>query len=321
MSDLRSVPVANVQANIVALRAVNQESEKYISLRDSVGRFGLLNPISVREKTVEVDGETHHYFEVLDGLHRYTACVDNNFDSIDVTVLSMSESDALLAQIVANVMKVETRPVEYTKQLQKIIGANPTWTIVDLANKLSLSPSWLNQRFGLLKLDPAVQELTDSGEINVSNAIVLAKLPPTEQLNFIDSAITMATTEFGPLVQDRVTEIKKAHAEGRKPGEAVFKALAKPRKKSELEDELNGGNVLAAIAESCDTKAQAAYEALKWVLQLDHASVSVAEAAYNEKKDRVETEKKKRAADRAKTKAEEAAQAAAKAQAEFASVN
>jgi ParB/RepB/Spo0J family partition protein len=321
-SDLRTVAISDIRPNPVALRAVDRESEDFIQLRDSIAdpAIGLLNPINVRERSEDVDGELISYYEIIDGLHRYTACSEAGLDTIDVSVKDMDETEAFLAQIVGNAMRIETKPVQYTKHLQRIIGANPTWTITDLANKVHRSPQWLNQRFGLLKLETTVQEIVDNGDISVSNAVVLAKLPHEEQLNFVDSAMTMGTAEFGPLVQVRVKEIKDAEKAGKKPGEATFTPVAKPRKKSELEDELNARSVLSTVIATCDTKEEAAYAALEWVLQLDPDSLATAEAQYNEKKERVEAEKAKRKAERAAKKAEEAAAAAAKAQDEAAAV-
>lgn len=323
MSNLKTVALSDIRPNPVALRAVDRESEDFIQLRDSIAdpKIGLLNPINVRERSEEVDGESIFYYEIIDGLHRYTACSDAGFEEIPVNVKDMDETEAHLAQIVGNAMKIETKPVQYTKHLQRIIGANPTWTINDLANKVHRSPSWLNQRFGLLKLEPSVQELVDDSKITVSNAVVLAKLPHDEQVNFIDTAMTMNTAEFGPLVQARVKEIKEAEKAGRDPAEATFTPTARPRKRSELEDELNSRSVLVSLVNDCDTKEEAAYLALEWVLQLDADSVATAKAQYEEKRERVEAEKAKRKAERAKKKAQEAAEAAAKAQEEAAAVN
>jgi ParB/RepB/Spo0J family partition protein len=322
MSDLRNVAISDIRPNPVALRAVDRESEDFIQLRDSIAdpAIGLLNPINVRERSEDVDGDTVTFFEIVDGLHRYTACTESGFEEIPVNVLDMDETEAHLAQIVGNAMRIETKPVQYTKHLQRIIGANPTWTISDLAAKVHRSPAWLNQRFGLLKLEPSVQEIVDDAKISVSNAVVLAKLPHEEQLNFVDSAMTMGTAEFGPLVQARVKEIREAEKAGKPAGEASFTPVARPRKKSELEDELNARNVLGSLASDCDTKEEAAYAALQWVLQLDAASVATAQAQYEEKKERIEAEKAKRKAERANKKAEEAAAAAAKAQDEAAAV-
>jgi ParB/RepB/Spo0J family partition protein len=312
------VAISDIRPNPVALRSVDRESEDYIQLRDSIGdpAIGILNPISVREKRETVEDEVVVFYEIIDGLHRYTAASEVGLEEIPVNIKDAGETEAHLMQVIGNAMKVETKPVQYTKHLQRIISANPTWTMNDLASKVHRSPAWLNQRFGLLKLEPQVQDLVDDGKIIVSNAVILAKLPHDEQLNYIDSAMTMSTPEFGPLVQERVLQIKKAEREGRETGEATFVPIVKPRKKPELEEELNNRTLLGSLVADCESKADAAYRTLEWVLSVDPTSVSVQEAAWNEKRQRVDEEKAKRKAERAQKKAEEAAAAAAKAQEE-----
>jgi len=317
---VKTVAISDIRPNAVALRAVDRESEAYIQLRDSISdpTIGLLNPINVRERSEEVDGQPVTFYEIIDGLHRYTACSEIGMEVIPVNVKDFNETEAFLAQIIGNAMKVETRPVEYTKHLQRVIAANPTWTMTDLANRVHRGLPWLTQRFGLLKLEPSIQKLVDDAKIPVSNAVVLAKLPHEEQLNYIEPAMTMVVAEFGPLVQARVNELKKAEREGRPATEDEFAPLARPRKKTELETELKSQTVLSGLVAGCDSKETAAYLSLAWVLQLDPASVASAKTKWQEKKDAMAEAKTKRAAERAQQKAKEAAEAAAKAQEEAA---
>lgn len=311
---MASVAISDIRANPVALRNVDRESEDYIQLRDSVAdpAIGLLNPINVRERTEDVDGEVVTFYEIIDGLHRFTACCDAGYDNIEVNIKDFDETEAQLAQIIGNAMRIETKPVQYTKHLQRIIGANPTWTMNDLATKLHKSPSWLNQRFGLLRLDPTIQEFVDDGKIAVSNAVVLSKLPHEEQLNFVDQAVSLTTAEFAPAVQQRLKEIKQAEREGREAAGNVFTPTAKLRKMGELKDTLTNPTVLLSLVAGMDAE-QAAVATLEWVLSLDADSVDVAKAKYEERIERLEEEKAKRKAERAEKKAQDAAAAAAKA--------
>lgn len=310
-----TVSISDIRANPVALRNVDRESETYIQLRDSVAdpKIGLLNPIGVRERQEDVDGDVVTFYEIIDGLHRFTACCDAGYDEIEVSVKDFDETEAQLAQIIGNAMRVETKPIQYTKHLQRIIGANPTWTMNDLATKLHKSPTWLNQRFGLLKLDETIQSFVDEGKIAVSNAVVLAKLPHEEQLNFVDQAITLTTGEFAPAVQTRLKELKNAEREGRSPKGTGFPgATPRLRKISELKEELASREFLTATVFNMDA-VTAAYTALEWVMSLDAATVEVARAKFEERAQRTEEERAKRKAERAEKKAQEAATAAAQA--------
>lgn len=313
------VPISDIRPNPVAIRSVDRESEDYIQLRDSIAdpSIGILNPINVRERQEDVEGTVVTFYEIIDGLHRYTAASEVGLSEIPVLVKNLDETEAHLAQIIGNAMRVETKPVQYTKHLQRIISANPTWTMVDLANRVHRSPTWLSQRFNLLKLEQQVQALVDEGKIAVSNAVVLAKLPHEEQMNYIDGAMSMPTTEFGPLVTTRLKEIKETEKKGKEASKPEFQPTVRLRKKTDIEAELQSRTVVSSLVADCDTKEEAAYLALQWVLNLDPVSVQVQEAAWNERRQRIEEEKAKRKAEREEKKAKEAAEAAAKAKEEY----
>ena len=181
--DVRVINVTEVRENPVALRAVDRESEEYVGLRDSIAAKGILNPINVRRRTEDVEGVEVNYYELIDGLHRYTAACECGLTTLPVSVLSLDDASVLEAQIMANVHKIDTKPVQYTKQMNRIFAGNPTMTVADMAAKLCKSGSWVSQRLGLLKLESAIAVLVDDGKISISNAVALAKLPKEEQMN------------------------------------------------------------------------------------------------------------------------------------------
>jgi ParB/RepB/Spo0J family partition protein len=314
-----TIPVSSIRENPVALRAVNKEDEAYIGLRDSIRDVGLLNPISVREQKDDVTGEI--YYELVDGLHRYSSARDVAMENIPVNIVNLSDSQTLEAQIMANVHKIETKPVQYTRQLQRMFAMNPTLTLTDMAAKLAKSPSWVGQRLNLLKLDGAVQDLVDGGKITVSNAVILSKLPNEEQVNYVDQAMTMITEEFTPLVATRAKEISDAKREGRSKEPAVFVANPRLQKMSTIKDELESSAIGPELCAKNKLKKAADGFALgvQWVLNMDPDSVSVRKAEDDARKQSVEDAKKQRAADRAKKKAEEAAKLAAEAAEKIAS--
>ena len=309
-SDLRNVSVSAIRENPVALRAVDRECEKYISLRDSVGRLGILNPISVREKK-DVDGGV--FFEVCDGLHRYCTAKDLGLDVIPVNVISLTDSDVLEAQVVANLCRIDTKPVEYTKQLQRMFALNPVLTLSDMAEMVCQSPAWVNQRLGLLKLADSIQVLVDDGEINLSNAYALAKLPKDEQVNFVDAAITMVPSEFVATVNKRVKELRDASRQGKEAVEATFEAVPHLRKLGELKAELMVPEAAFSVVSriGATTAAEGFAAGIKWCLSLDPQSVEVQQAKYDARVAKLTDERNKRALERAEKKAQEAAEAAA----------
>lgn len=309
-ADLRNIAVSQIRENPVALRGVDKEAEAYVHLRDAIRAKGVLNPISVREKQ-DADGTI--YFEICDGLHRFSVAQDLGLSTLPAQVVNLDDAETLEAQVVANLCRVETKPIEYTKQLQRMFAMNPTLTVAEVADRVNQSPSFVTQRLGLLKLDETIQRYVDDGKINVTNAYNLSKLPREEQLNLLDAAMTQAPGEFAPTVQKRVKELKDAARQGKPASEATFAPIAHLRKLAEIKAEQANGKagpaVVAAIGAT--TAAEGFAAGLAWVLSLDPSSVAAQQAAHDARQQKLADEKKRREVERAEKKAVEAAAAAA----------
>lgn len=301
-----TVPLKAIRPNVVALRGVQRDTEAFQGLRDSIAQVGVLNAVSVREKTDAETGEA--YYELVDGLHRFTAAMDAGLDEIPVVVKDLTETQVLEAQIMANVHKIETRPVEYTKQLQRILAANPTMTMAELAGRLAKTPQWLSQRFGLLKLHEQVQELVNDGKIKLSNAYQLAKLPVEEQLNYIDAAMTQQPDEFTPVITKRAKEIKEARRAGKDEAEAGFSPNPHLRKVSEIKAEFTSPVVGPVLCPS-DAVADGFALGVAWVLHMDDESVAKQQADFEKRAAERKEAQEKRKLERLEKKNAEAAEA------------
>lgn len=307
MSQLKNIKLAQIRENPDALRGVNRTSEQYLQLVDSVKSRGVLNAINVRELKDATSGEV--FYGIVDGLHRYTASLDAGKETIPAQVMAMNAAEALEAQIIGNIHKIETKPVEYSKALQRLLGQNPTMTFSDLAQKLYKSNTWLKERLGLTKLSAKIGELVDSGKINLSNAYVLAKLPEEEQASFQDRAMQMNPSEFGGTVQARKKELDTARRQGRQAAPEGFVAVARPRKTAEIKAELDAPQIGPVLVREAGIKtAEEGFKlGLQFAVHLDRRSIEAAKAKDAARKAAAETEKVTAAADRANKKAAEAA--------------
>lgn len=310
-ANLQNIPLSQIRVNPVALRGVNKEDEQFIHLRDSVARQGVLTAISVRSK---YDPDGTPYFELIDGLQRFTASTDVGTETIPAQILDKTDAEVQEAQIVANLCKVDTKPVEFTRALCRMFTSNPTLTKSEMAERISQSPAWIDQRLNLLKLDPAIQELVDTGKIPLSNAYSLGKLPKDEQFNFVDTAMTMQPGEFLPTVKKRADELAKAAREGRAAEEQKFEPVAHLRKLGEIKDEnekpVAGRYITAKVG--AETAAEGFAEGVKWALKLDPDSLEKAKAEYDAREAKKVEAKRARDLERAEKKATEAAETRAK---------
>lgn len=315
---LKQVPVSLIRQSKVLLRQIDKEKAEYQELRESVRARGLLNPISVREIPPEAEGGPVLY-SVIDGSHRFNVCQDLGLETIPAQVMSMTDAEVEEAQIVANVHKVETKPVEYTKALERIIQRNPFMTEAELAQLVNKSPAWIKERFSLLRLEEQLQTLVDSGDIKLVNGYALAKLPAHEQLAFQDRAITMAPNEFSGLVLARAKELKQAAREGRdasSPDEFIPVATIKP--KADLIDEQANGTRRAKILSDANAKnaEQGFKAALDWVLNLDPEALAVQRARHDQRVSVREENRKKFMENQAARRLENARKKLAEAEAE-----
>lgn len=305
------VPISEIRENPVALRSVDKNDEQYQSLVHDIGRRGLLKPVIVREKVDETDGT--NYYELCDGLQRFSAAKDNGMDTIPVRIMSLSDAEVEETQIVANLCKVDTKPVEYSNQLRRMLQRNPIMTEAGLAEMISQSVAFVRQRLNLQKLDPAIQVMVDNGDIVLSNAIALSKLPREEQHNWTDQAMTQSPSEFIQVANARAKEIREAAKLGRSASKPTFTPTKKLRKVREFEFELDsatsGPSICAEVG--AETAADGFAACVQWALSLDSASVQAQKDKFDARnKERADATAKRtvvREAKRAKEAAEKAA--------------
>lgn len=312
-----TVKISQIRENPNALRTVNRTTEEYAGLVDSIKKQGVLNPILVRECTDPQTGEK--FYGLIDGLHRFTASQDAGLSEIPVHIKALDEVGVMLAQMMANVHKVETRPVEYSKQLVRILALDPLLTTAQLADQLAKSPTWLNDRLGLTKLIPDIAGLVDEGKINLSNAYALSKLPPEEQPNFLDRAMTMTPQQFLPTANARTKELRDAKRQGRDPNAVTeFQPVAHLRKLAELKAEADNKEVARILTQGIDNPVDAFNLGILWALNLDPASAQAQRDKDAARRKELEDAKERRKQERAAKKEAEAAAKAADLQSQLA---
>lgn len=355
MNELLFIPLTKIRQNKIALRDVNRQGESFLELVASIRSQGVLSAVSVREKK---DKDDDKEYELVDGLQRFTsACevgtglVDRRLDPetgktetipkfveidgkqvgvIPAMVLERDEADALVAQVIGNAHRVETKPTEYSNALTRILGYTPSLSSTELAYKLGKSPEWIEKILTLKKLHESIKPLVDEGAIPLLNAINLVKLPPEEQLAWVDRAQTMRGDEFGIQCLKRAKEIRDANKKGVEAGPEVFTPIRHYRKKPEIEAEADAPKVLAALMRDAEVtkglkKDAAGLEqaallggvfALNWAMNFDPKSQQEQREKDESRQKAAKEAALRRAAERTQKKEEEARKRASEAIAE-----
>lgn len=306
MTQLLEIPLTKIRESKAALRPVDRTKEEYIGLVDSIRKDGVLNPIVVRPM---IDPETREeLYGLIDGLHRFSASQDAGKSSIPAHVIDRNDAEVEEAQILANVHKIETKPVQYSDALKRLLLRNPFMTQAELSAKLSKTPSWLAARLSLTDLADSIKTLVDENKINLSNAYALAKLPEEEQANFLERAMTMSPQEFVPTAAARAKEIKDLKRQGRDTKPVGFVAVPHLRKLSELKEEMDRKAVAQVLTHELKVKDPVDAFALgvAWVLHLDPSSIEESKRKDEARKAQLEADKEVRKKERDDKKAEEA---------------
>lgn len=308
---VQEIPVSMIRESKKALRSAQRETEGYEELVGSIRTDGLMNPIVVSARVDEQTGE--EYYELVDGVQRYNAVLDCGFETVPANVIkNESEASMLRKQIIGNIHRIETRPVEYSKHLQKILALDPLLTISTLAAQLNKSSAWISQRLSLTLLNKKVAELVDEGKINLTNAYALSRLPVEEQENYVDQAMTETPGEFVPKMAERKKELDRARREGRSASPAGFVPIPRYQKMAEAKAEAENAAIAALLVrqEGISDPVAAFTLGVRWCLHLDPMSVAEGkrqweskQAAINEKKDKAKAERMEKRAKDAEVKA------------------
>lgn len=312
--ELKYVAVSAIRENneTEILRQVDETDEKFLGLMESIKKDGIINPISLREVRNPANPDIPLY-GLVDGRHRFTAARILGMQEVPALVRSVEDGDVLASQILANVHKIETKPMQYTEALKALLRNDPMLTMAELASRLSKSPTWLSERLQLTNIeDEKVASLIDEGSIKLVNAYALAKLPADKQVEYLDMARSLSPTEFVPKINKVIKELKTAKREGRAP---VTTYIAAPylQKIGDISNEVdNPVHVPALLAsENITNPIEIVKMALKWAIHMDPASIRMDAAEWETKKEMAKKKAEERKLEREKLKQEQEARKAA----------
>lgn len=262
------IPLSQIVPPKVALRTVDKKSDEWAGFVASIKQDGIINPIAVKPVRYKNEaGVEEDKYQVVDGLHRFMGAIDAGLEVIPAQVLDADEVKTLELQIEGNVHKFETRPVQYSKQLLKILAAHPERTLDDQATRLKKSKNWLQDKLRLQRLLPEIQTVVDAGKMPMSSAYILAKMDEDEQPDWVERACNLPPDQFLPQCSNRINELKKLKAGQPKPDPAPSPVVRKR------------GDILEMYEKSLaspptTTEGRGFFEALRWAVQMDDASTA-----------------------------------------------
>jgi ParB/RepB/Spo0J family partition protein len=260
----------------ILLRPIDRTCVEYLELRDSMTTHGLVNSIAVRPY-----GDR---YQVVDGVNRTTVARDLGWETIPCLIKQVSDSDLLLLQLAGNAVRVTTKPVEFARQIRRILKEKPDMKIGEMAVRLNKSAAWIGQQLRLLDLSDEDQQMIDRGEINLANAYMYAQVPKLARASLREQAKTLSVREFKAVASGVTKQFTEQVRKGKLDG--CFRAEFKPQPylrslpevRRELARRVEGPRIVTQ--ENCVTPLDGFYAALLWAQNLDREGLREQEERY-----------------------------------------
>ena len=254
------------------LRPVDKRTVEYRKLRDSIKEHGLWQPILVRPSPDGIYG----MYEVVDGFYRYSCCKELRLKTVPCLIRELTNKEVLVVQIQTNAVRLETDPIDFARQMWRIIKEEEI-TVGQMAHMVKKSATWVRKMLKITRLCDEVKAAVRRGEVTISIAHEIAKVPAAIQKELLPQAVVIPTKDFLPIIRGRVRQFKDAIKTGRM--EDYYRSVIEPtphlRKMRELRAELNtpteGAHFLVEV--NAETPMDGWRMCLNWVLHLDPDSI------------------------------------------------
>ena len=206
---------------------VNFESNAALRLADSVRRYGILQPLTVRVIENAQDGRC---FELIAGERRFRAAVMLQMQSVPCVIMEADERKAAELALVENLLRQDLNFFEMAKAIRRLIDSFEL-TQEEVAKRLSLTQSAVANKLRLLRFGEEEQQFILASGLTERHARALLKITDgdlrkkaTEHV--IKWRMNVANTEQ---YIERILNEEKQKAE-------IEKSLSKPKMKPVIKD-------------------------------------------------------------------------------------
>jgi ParB/RepB/Spo0J family partition protein len=255
-----------------ALRTLKRSSLEYKMLRDSIAEDHVLFNIIVRESTRQ-PGK----YEILDGMQRVDICRSLGHKTIRAEVRNIPDCDLDAFQVLCNSSGIETTEMEYARALKRMLLADPNMQARQLSHKIKRPFTWVKKRLKLLWLEPGAQQAVDRGQICLSNALLLAQLPPQMQLVYTAMARQKGVMEFRQTITPLLRSIRNAMVSGKLEERLLtVQAPASLRSLKTLRNMLDNPteSAILVVEAKCETPLDGFLLGLQYAIKQDPASIA-----------------------------------------------
>lgn len=215
-------------------------------------------------------------FQIIDGHRRYRATILASLDSITLNVFDLDDEEYLAAQIACNSMHKVTDQIDLALHLDKLRRtADEGMSLGKLADICERSKSWVCKILKLNHLHPKFKQAVQRNEVSIGNAHWVARLPLSEQWQYLDDAKTTDTRAFAKMLQQALNDYREQIKQGKLSKLGIDGMKPNMRNLKIIEAEMGMPSKLPLMIASAGitNPVDSAILALKWAFRIDPATI------------------------------------------------
>lgn len=185
------IPIENIVPNPRQPRR-DFDSERLASLRDSISRYGILQPISVRRAEAG-------FYEIIAGERRFRAACDAGFRLVPAIVIDTDEQESAELAIIENLQRQDLNIFEQASAISSLLNIYHM-TQDEAADKLSVSQSYVANKLRLLRFTDEERTLILENSLTERHARALLRVRDEKERisalkHIISFSLNVAATE------------------------------------------------------------------------------------------------------------------------------
>ena len=168
---LKVLPIGKIEPRADQPRKVFDE-ESLAELAESVSRYGLIQPITVRALD-------NGYYQIVAGERRWRACRMAGLDEIPVRIVEADDVRTAQIALVENLQREDLNPIEEAEGFRRLIEEF-SMTQEEAAKSVGRSRPAIANSLRLLSLSPKVLGLVSDGALSAGHARALLPISDPE---------------------------------------------------------------------------------------------------------------------------------------------
>ena len=170
------IPTDKIVPNPMQPRCVFDE-EAIKSLSDSIAKYGILQPLTVRNISSYDDGES---YELVAGERRLRAAKELGLDTVPCLIISVNDKQSAELAIIENLQREDLNIFEEASAISALLCIY-SLTQEQVASRLAVSQSYVANKLRLLRLSDTERQLITDNSLTERHARALVKITDAEQ--------------------------------------------------------------------------------------------------------------------------------------------